>query len=72
MTSPRPQSLKRPQNPKRACPPLNLPQKGPISAAEVWATLNPLQQSHFVEQLILVCRSLIRPSHAEENKNERQ
>jgi hypothetical protein len=72
MTYPRPQSPRRPQTPKRACLPPNLPHHGPISAAEVWATLNPLQQSHFVEQLTLVCRNLIRPSHSEENKDERQ
>jgi len=72
MTYPRPQPLRRPQTHQRARLPLNLPHHGPISAAEVWATLNSLQQSHFVEQLTLVCRSLIRPSHLEEKKDERQ
>lgn len=70
MAKPQPQLLRRQIQPKQVPLPLDYPQKVQISTTEVWATLSPLQQSRLFHQLTKVCRSLLRPSHPEENKNE--
>jgi hypothetical protein len=70
MTNPQPRLLRHQNQPKQVPLPLDLPQKVQISTTEVWATLNLLQQSHLFHQLTKVCRSLLKPSHPEENENE--